>query len=88
MPALLHLQQGIKWIKSRAAADGLVIVQQSQPKYIDKVIACIESGTPLMFENLPIDIDAGVCAHLATCRVHVLVFHGSHAYELTCFVKS
>jgi hypothetical protein len=54
-------EQGINWIKQREAAAGLVIVQQSQPKYIDKVIACIESGTPLLFENLPIDIDAGVC---------------------------
>jgi hypothetical protein len=53
--------QGIKWIKNREAAAGLVIVQQSQPKYIDKVISCIENGTPLLFENLPIDIDAGVC---------------------------
>lgn len=53
------LLQGIKWIKNREAAAGLVIVQQSQPKYIDKVIQCIESGTPLLFENLPIDIDAG-----------------------------
>jgi dynein heavy chain len=69
LPACTQLPlatQGIKWIKSREAAAGLVIVQQSQPKYIDKVIACIESGTPLLFENLPIDIDAGAraCAQL------------------------
>jgi hypothetical protein len=51
--------QGIKWIKNREAAAGLVIVQQSQPKYIDKVIHCIENGIPLLFENLPVDIDAG-----------------------------
>eukprot|EP00879_Flechtneria_rotunda_P029616 GHRR01032042.1.p1 GENE.GHRR01032042.1~~GHRR01032042.1.p1 ORF type:complete len:1612 (+),score=608.41 GHRR01032042.1:122-4837(+) len=50
--------QGIKWIKNREEANGLVIVQQSQPKYIDKVIHCIENGLPLLFENLPIDIDA------------------------------
>jgi len=34
--------QGIKWIKSREAANGLVILQQSQPKYVDKVLQCIE----------------------------------------------
>lgn len=50
--------QGIKWIKNREEANGLVIVQQSQPKYIDKVLHCIENGLPLLFENLPIDIDA------------------------------
>jgi dynein heavy chain len=53
--------QGIKWIKNREEPNGLVIVQQSQPKYIDKVIHCIENGIPLLFENLPIDIDAGAC---------------------------
>jgi dynein heavy chain len=34
--------QGIKWIKKREAAAGLVVLQQSQPKYVDKVLACIE----------------------------------------------
>lgn len=41
----LHTQphpQGIKWIKSREASSGLVILQQSQPKYVDKVLQCIE----------------------------------------------
>jgi hypothetical protein len=43
-PPTLHRLpfQGIKWIKSREAASGLVILQQSQPKYVDKVLACIE----------------------------------------------
>ncbi|KAF6251999.1 flagellar outer dynein arm heavy chain beta [Scenedesmus sp. NREL 46B-D3] len=50
--------QGIKWIKNREEANGLVILQQSQPKYIDKVLHCIENGIPLLFENLPIEIDA------------------------------
>ena len=36
------LPQGIKWIKSREASSGLVILQQSQPKYVDKVLQCIE----------------------------------------------
>jgi dynein heavy chain len=50
--------QGIKCIKNREEANGLVILQQSQPKYIDKVLHCIENGIPLLFENLPIEIDA------------------------------
>lgn len=36
----------------------MLIIQQSQPKYIDKVVNCIENGLPLMLENLPEDIDA------------------------------
>lgn len=56
---MLCALQGIKWIKNHEEPNGLVIVQQSQPKYIDKVIHCIENGIPLLFENLPIDIDAG-----------------------------
>ncbi|KAI8473051.1 MAG: flagellar outer dynein arm heavy chain beta [Monoraphidium minutum] len=50
--------QGIKWIKSREASSGLVILQQSQPKYVDKVLACIEQGLPLLLENLPMELDA------------------------------
>jgi len=50
--------QGIKWIKNREEPNGLVIIQQSQPKYIDKVINAIENGLPLLIENLPADIDA------------------------------
>jgi hypothetical protein len=50
--------QGIKWIKAREEANNLVIIQQSQPKYIDKVLQAIENGLPLMIENLPVDIDA------------------------------
>jgi len=50
--------QGIKWIKNREEPNGLIIIQQSQPKYIDKVINAIENGLPLMIENLPGDIDA------------------------------
>ncbi|MEW5311809.1 MAG: hypothetical protein WDW38_003494 [Sanguina aurantia] len=50
--------QGIKWIINREEPNGLVIIQQSQHKYIDKVIYCIENGLPLLIENLPQDIDA------------------------------
>ena len=50
--------QGIKWIMNREEQNGLVIIQQSQHKYIDKVIYCIENGLPLLLENLPVDIDA------------------------------
>lgn len=50
--------QGIKWIMHREEQNGLVIIQQSQHKYIDKVIYCIENGLPLLLENLPVDIDA------------------------------
>ena len=50
--------QGIRWIKNREEANGLVILQQSQPKYVDKVLNCIENGIPLMLENLPVDLDA------------------------------
>lgn len=41
-PSLPPTLQGIKWIKSREASSGLVILQQSQPKYVDKVLSCIE----------------------------------------------
>lgn len=50
--------QGIKWIMNRELPNGLKIIQQSQSKYIDTVISCIETGTPLLMENLPEDIDA------------------------------
>lgn len=50
--------QGIKWIVNREEPNGLVIIQQSQHKYIDKVIYCIENGLPLLIENLPVEIDA------------------------------
>ena len=50
--------QGIKWITGKEEKHGLVIIQQSQHKYIDKVINAIENGLPLMIENLPDDIDA------------------------------
>ncbi|KAL6747291.1 flagellar outer dynein arm heavy chain beta [Haematococcus lacustris] len=50
--------QGIRWIISREEPQGLVIIQQSQHKYIDKVIHCIENGLPLLIENLPVDVDA------------------------------
>lgn len=50
--------QGIQWIINREEANGLTIIQQSQKGYIDKVIACIENGKPLLIENLPDDIDA------------------------------
>ncbi|PNW78281.1 hypothetical protein CHLRE_09g403800v5 [Chlamydomonas reinhardtii] len=50
--------QGIKWIINKETNNGLVIIQQSQPKYIDQVINCIENGWPLLIENLPVDIDA------------------------------
>lgn len=43
---------------NREEANGLTIIQQSQKGYIDKVIACIENGRPLLLENLPDDIDA------------------------------
>ena len=50
--------QGIKWIMNRELPNGLKVIQQSQAKYIDTVISCIETGTPLLMENLPEDIDA------------------------------
>ena len=43
---------------NREEANGLTVIQQSQKGYIDKVIACIENGRPLLLENLPDDIDA------------------------------
>eukprot|EP00967_Tisochrysis_lutea_P043984 scaffold53212_cov17-Tisochrysis_lutea.AAC.1 len=50
--------QGIKWVVNREEPLGLVIIQQSQHKYIDKVVYCIENGLPMLIENLPVDIDA------------------------------
>lgn len=40
--------QGIRWIMNRESAAGLVVIQQSQPKYIDKVrhLGFFESPDP------------------------------------------
>lgn len=57
-PLLIDPQlQGIKWVMKREEPNGLRIIQQSQPKYIDTVIHCIENGLPLLIENCPEDID-------------------------------
>jgi hypothetical protein len=53
-----HNTQGIKWVVNREEPLGLVVIQQSQHKYIDKVVYCIENGLPMLIENLPVDIDA------------------------------
>jgi dynein heavy chain, axonemal len=34
--------QGIKWVTNREGPNGLVVLQQGQPKYVDKVLAAIE----------------------------------------------
>ena len=34
--------QGVRWVKAREAAAGLVVLQQGQPKYVERVLACIE----------------------------------------------
>ncbi|KAL4450636.1 hypothetical protein ABPG77_000992 [Micractinium sp. CCAP 211/92] len=49
--------QGIKWVKKREEPNGLRIIQQSQAKYVDTVIHCIENGLPLLIENCSEDID-------------------------------
>jgi dynein heavy chain len=57
-PLLIDPQlQGIKWVMKREEPNGLRVIQQSQPKYIDTVIHCIENGLPLLIENLPEEID-------------------------------
>jgi hypothetical protein len=43
--------QGIKWILNREAANGLVVIQQSQPKYIDKVGAGCQEGTVCWWQS-------------------------------------
>jgi dynein heavy chain len=57
--------QGIAWIKKKyelMPAESLKgeirIIQLSKPKYINDVEECIKTGTPLIIENLPDDIDA------------------------------
>lgn len=58
-PLLIDPQlQGIKWVMRREEANGLRIVQQSQPNYIDTVIQCVEQGLPLLIENCPDQLDA------------------------------
>ena len=49
--------QGIRWIKEKWG-ESLKIIQLSKPKYINDVEECIKTGTPLIIENLPDDIDA------------------------------
>lgn len=58
-PLLIDPQlQGVKWVKRREEANGLRIVQQSQPRYIDTVVHCVEQGLPLLIENCPEELDA------------------------------
>lgn len=58
-PLLIDPQlQGIRWVKKREEANGLRIVQQSQPKYIDTVVHCLEQGLPLLIESCPEELDA------------------------------
>lgn len=50
--------QGIAWVRNKEEANGLQVVQQGQPKYLDVVERCIEEGKPLLIENLPQEVDA------------------------------
>eukprot|EP00741_Cyanophora_paradoxa_P016051 tig00000042_g15496.t1 len=50
--------QGIRWIREREEKNGLRILQQGQPKYVDAIEQCIQNGTPVLIENLGESIDA------------------------------
>jgi len=50
--------QGIRWIKTREVKNGLKIVQLGQAKYLEVIERAVESGTPVLIENLGENIDA------------------------------
>ena len=60
--------QGIKWITNREGPNGLVVLQQGQPKYVDKVLAAIEQvGDGLWGRGWPAQWRLG---RLLTAGVH------------------
>ena len=57
-PLLVDPQlQGVGWIKAREEANGLMVVQQNDSDFLDKVVFCMEEGLPCLVENLPEQID-------------------------------
>ena len=51
--------QGIKWIKNKYGKD-LHIIRLGQKNYMDTVEKCVSSGSPILIENLPEDIDVAL----------------------------
>lgn len=60
-PLLIDPQlQGVAWIKRREAPRGLVTVQTTEPRWLDKALRCIEEGLPLLVENMGEVLDASL----------------------------
>ena len=52
--------QANKWIKNCEKENNLKIVKMSDPDFMRKIEYCIQSGVPMLLENVPEDIDAGL----------------------------
>ena len=53
-PLLVDPQlQGLRWIKAREDANGLVVTRQCEATFLDKLAYCMETGVPCLVENLP-----------------------------------
>ncbi|CAL1153127.1 unnamed protein product [Cladocopium goreaui] len=50
-------QQGTRWIKQRIGEE-LTVIQLSTPKWLDKVVSCVQTGSQLLIEGLADEIDA------------------------------
>jgi dynein heavy chain len=49
--------QGVRWVRAREEPNGIVVVQQTQPKFLDRVVECVEQGLPCLIESLDENID-------------------------------
>jgi dynein heavy chain len=50
-------EQANKWIKNMEADNGLKVVKQAQPKFVQIIENCVSYGTPVLLENAPEAID-------------------------------
>lgn len=60
-PLLVDPQlQGVAWIKRREGPQGLVTVQTTEHRWLDKALRCVEEGLPLLVENMGEALDASL----------------------------